>query len=412
MSENKPEAKACPFCEVQPFIYSTGRMVECETEACDMQGRAIAIEVWNSRPIEDKLREDQKRIASALNLEPEMGEGWCSVESILKRIGEWDGDRTKAWADNASLRIQLADAIKREELANDTAKRLGDAFSAASDDRDQLAKRVEELKQEIQRQSFAQVAWAEDLTTACREVKRLKSDNTRLLAENNAMRETLEKIQVNAFSALQGDTMNPDRFILLIYNQATAALSAPDSQPTPTKPNEKYFPREDIADLRELVTALDEAQNTEELNAAVVAIREILEHPAVEPPTSPRTRCSCSFAHPPHDFCDGNPGAKFVAALPPAANPASETDKGEEEAPTCPACNTVFTPAGCGGWRCLKCESNAEANKPPGPPSPPRLPCRQCGHPFATHREIRGRLLGCCGVNGCECHNYSTGMVG
>jgi hypothetical protein len=29
-----------------------------------------------------------------------------------------------------------------------------------------------------------------------------------------------------------------------------------------------------------------------------------------------RTRCSVGFAHPPHDFCDGDPGAKFGATPP------------------------------------------------------------------------------------------------
>lgn len=28
-------------------------------------------------------------------------------------------------------------------------------------------------------------------------------------------------------------------------------------------------------------------------------------------PRPARTRCSVGFEHPPHDFCDGNPGAKF-----------------------------------------------------------------------------------------------------
>lgn len=36
-----------------------------------------------------------------------------------------------------------------------------------------------------------------------------------------------------------------------------------------------------------------------------------------------RTRCPCSFEHPPHDACDGNPGAKFAA--PSETSPAPST---------------------------------------------------------------------------------------
>jgi hypothetical protein len=385
MSENKPTARRCNACNINAIHSGKNG-----PEKCDWCGSGLEPE---NKP-EDKLREDQKRIASALNLEPEMGEGWCSVESILKRIGEWDGDRERAWKENkllaeralseATLAVDLR--ATQDEIIERCAKAVAEwpeasarlrshcgrpqdeNFAVSGEDfgqlrrenaemktvADQLAKRVEELEETIstaidrtndlvelrkdlddaiQRGQNYQEEWHE-AEMACREANRqivtLTEGGTAARRDAERMRACLEELarrcpDCGGTGQIHGHTMNgqPNTAACYRCEGFRAALSAPDSQPTPTKPNEKYFPREDIADLRELVTVLDEAQNTEELNAAVVAIREILEHPAVEPPTSPRTRCSCSFAHPPHDFCDGNPGAKFVAALSPAANPAT-----------------------------------------------------------------------------------------
>lgn len=40
-----------------------------------------------------------------------------------------------------------------------------------------------------------------------------------------------------------------------------------------------------------------------------VALWESSDYEAMNSDPATRTRCSCSFSHPPHDFCDGNPDA-------------------------------------------------------------------------------------------------------
>jgi len=46
------------------------------------------------------------QIADRLMLEPEMGDDWNSLQTILQRIGEWDQDRELAWGELRVLRAQ------------------------------------------------------------------------------------------------------------------------------------------------------------------------------------------------------------------------------------------------------------------------------------------------------------------
>jgi len=53
------------------------------------------------KPVKVEIRvgesPDLRRIASALNLEPEMGKDWASEAQILRRIRELQKDREEAW---------------------------------------------------------------------------------------------------------------------------------------------------------------------------------------------------------------------------------------------------------------------------------------------------------------------------
>ncbi len=87
----------------------------------------------------------------------------------------------------------------------------------------------------------------------------------------------------------------------------------------------------------------------------------------------PRTRCSCSFPHPPHDWCDGNPMGEEPPQL---FDPASLTviypgPRVRRESGWCanalhtathPACEGIGVPTWEGGGapeRCQTCEDEA-----------------------------------------------------
>jgi hypothetical protein len=97
---------------------------------------------------------------------------------------------------------------------------------------------------------------------------------------------------------LSPDALSTDREVASALSSALAACEK--SPAADASKLEKYFPREDIADLRELVDVLESAQSLEEIKSAVTTIREILDHPALaeqaskaETPVPHQPDCRC-----------------------------------------------------------------------------------------------------------------------
>jgi hypothetical protein len=56
------EAKACPFCGNTPRVLDPNDgynpLAACNTTGCPMYDEFVALNSWNTRPIEDALREE------------------------------------------------------------------------------------------------------------------------------------------------------------------------------------------------------------------------------------------------------------------------------------------------------------------------------------------------------------------
>ncbi len=84
---DKVKLKPCPFCgsEAREHIGSIKNSCLCPNEKCILFARIISIEDWNTRPIEDKLKEYIQHKVGCLKRTVTFGkhECTCGLEELL-----------------------------------------------------------------------------------------------------------------------------------------------------------------------------------------------------------------------------------------------------------------------------------------------------------------------------------------
>src|SRR5688572_26805823 len=117
MTTSPPKAlEACPFCNDMPAIHQSNGWwrVECDcgAEACHSKDRDQSVAEWNSRPLEQKLREElaavrEQRDGFANLAHKKQGE----LLDYAERVGQLVEERDQ-------LRAQLAEALSVLERAH------------------------------------------------------------------------------------------------------------------------------------------------------------------------------------------------------------------------------------------------------------------------------------------------------
>lgn len=131
------ELKSCPFCGgvAQVNTWTMHGITEsrcfCSNSDCPNSVRTVALEQWNTRPIEDELR---ARIAELeYQLEDWTNNGWA--EDYKARIAELEQDLsnketeyTDLWDDALALQSRIAESESTIEWLIEAGKRLLDSL--------------------------------------------------------------------------------------------------------------------------------------------------------------------------------------------------------------------------------------------------------------------------------------------
>lgn len=131
------EIKACPFCGKQAVIWfkntPSGDMVACNNSGCAFCQEPIRIDRWNTRPIEDELREQLAKYETGETFSKHAAQVF---EQQRQRIEQLESDLSQTDASNAVMKnalLAIAAAEDTHRTVNWCVRRVKEALSPESE---------------------------------------------------------------------------------------------------------------------------------------------------------------------------------------------------------------------------------------------------------------------------------------